>query len=232
MKEKILSQIKNGLIVSCQAEGDSPFNSPEGVAMFAKTAVQNGAVAIRSQGIAKTKKIIESVNVPVIGLVKSTFDDGTVCITRGEKDVEELLAVGCKIIAIDGTNRKKNNLTGSEFINHIKNRFDVIVWADLSHDSEAVACIDAGADVVSSTLNGYTPQTIEDKKYSPNFSIIEKLVVLSSVPVIAEGRINTPKDAAKMIELGAWAVVVGTAITRPGMITSWFVESLKSKKRN
>lgn len=232
MKEKLLSQIKNGLIVSCQAEEDSPFNSPEGVAMFAKAAEQNGAVAIRSQGIAKTKKIIESVNVPVIGLVKSSFDDGTVCITRGEKDVEELLAVGCKIIAIDGTNRKKNNLTGSEFINHIKNRFDVIVWADLSHESETVACINAGADVVSSTLNGYTPQTIDDKKYSPNFSIIEKLVVLSSVPVIAEGRINTPKDAAKMIELGAWAVVVGTAITRPGMITSWFVESLKSKKRN
>lgn len=227
MKEKYLTQIKNGLIVSCQAEENSPFNSPEGVAMFAISAEQNGASAIRSEGIEKTKKIISAVNLPVVGLIKSKFDDGTVCITRSEKDIEDLLKINCMIIAVDGTARKKNNLSGPEFIHTIKKKYPAIVWADLSHESEAAPCIEAGADIVSSTLNGYTPQTLNDKKYSPNFSIVDKMLKTSSVPVIAEGRINTPEDAAKMIQLGAWAVVVGTAITRPGIITSWFYDAIK-----
>lgn len=228
MKNNFITQIKKGLIVSCQAEGDSPFNSPEGVAMFAKAAEQNGAVAIRSQGIEKTKRIIETVNLPVIGLVKSQFEDGSVCITRNEKDIEDLLSINCSIIAIDGTNRKKNNFSGAEFIAIVKKRYDVVVLADLSNESELAACIDAGADVVSSTLNGYTPETVKDKIHSPNFELMKKLLAKSTIPVIAEGRINTPEAAAKMISLGAWAVVVGTAITRPGIITSRFNEALKT----
>lgn len=228
MNKNFISQIKNGLIVSCQAEDDSPFNSPEGVAMFAKAAEQNGAVAIRSQGVEKTKRIIETVNLPVIGLVKSQFEDGSVCITRNEKEIELLLSINCGIIAIDGTNRKINNLSGPDFIARIKKHFNAIIMADLSSAEEIKACIDAGADIVSSTLNGYTPATHSDKYLSPNYELVENFVKISSVPVVAEGRINTPYAAAKMISLGAWAVVVGTAITRPGIITSRFNDAIKT----
>jgi N-acylglucosamine-6-phosphate 2-epimerase len=103
MNYDIISKLKHGLIVSCQAEGDSPFNSPEGVTMFAKSAISGGADGIRSEGIEKTKMILESVNVPVIGLIKSKFDDGSVKITGSFSDIDDLSFIGCPIIAVDGT---------------------------------------------------------------------------------------------------------------------------------
>lgn len=227
MSNELLGKLRRKLIVSCQAEGNSPFNSPEGVTMFAKAAIMGGASAIRSEGIDKTKMIIEQTNVPVIGLVKSTFEDGLVRITGSIKDVEDLISIGTHIIAIDGTFRKRENLTGPDFINKVKSEFDCIIMADIAKEDEAIACAEAGADFISTTLNGYTPETVSDKNKSPNFELVESLVQQIKIPVVAEGRINTPFDARKMIELGAYAVVVGTAITRPQIITSWFVDAIK-----
>ena len=227
-KENILSKLKNGLIVSCQAENDSPFNSPEDVAKFAIAAIQGGAVGIRSAGIEKTKKILEYVNVPVIGLTKSNFEDGLVCITRELGDVESLLHIGTQIIAIDGTFRTFNKLTGPDFISEVKSKFDCIVMADIAREEEAIACINAGANCISTTLNGYTPETIQEKFKGCNFELLKSLSSKVNVPVFAEGRFNSKDDAAKAIRIGAWAVVVGTAITRPHIITSWFVEEIKN----
>lgn len=226
MSSELIQKLKRKLIVSCQAEGDSPFNSPEGVTMFAKAAIIGGAAAIRSEGIAKTKMIIDQTNVPVIGLVKSKFEDGSVRITGSFKDVEDLISIGTHIIAIDGTFRSRENLSGPDFINKVKSEFDCLVMADIAKEDEALECAEAGADLVSTTLNGYTPETVEDKIKSPNFELVKSIVDKIKIPVIAEGRINTPDDAGKMIELGAYAVVVGTAITRPHIITSWFVDSI------
>ncbi|MCS7052335.1 MAG: N-acetylmannosamine-6-phosphate 2-epimerase [Ignavibacterium sp.] len=230
MSKQVIDQLKNKLIVSCQAEGDSPFNSPEGVTMFAKAAVMGGAAGIRSEGIDKTKMILKNVNVPVIGLIKSKFDDGFVRITGRYKDVEDLLNIGVHIIAIDGTFRNRENLSGPEFINKIKSEFGCIVMADISNLDEALECEKAGADLISTTLNGYTPETLSDKTKSPNYDLVKLLVEKISSPIIAEGRINSPEAAAKMIEIGAYSVVVGTAITRPQIITSWYVEAIKSIK--
>ncbi len=215
------------LIVSCQAEGDSPFNSPEGVTMFAKSAIAGGAVGIRSEGIEKTKMILESVNVPVIGLIKSKFEDGSVRITGSFSDVDDLSAIGCPIIAIDGTFRKRDGLSGPEFIRRIKTQFNALIMADIANEDEAMECEQSGADLISTTLNGYTPETKKDKIYSPNFELVKSLSQKIKKPVIAEGRINSPEAAKKMIELGAFAVVVGTAITRPQIITSWYVDAIK-----
>lgn len=226
MSNELIQKLKRKLIVSCQAEGDSPFNSPEGVTMFAKAAIIGGAAAIRSEGIAKTKMIIDQTNVPVIGLVKSKFEDGSVRITGCFKDVEDLISIGTHIIAIDGTFRLRENLSGPDFINKVKSEFDCLVMADIAKEDEAIECAEAGADLISTTLNGYTPETIQDKIKSPNFELVKSIVDKIKIPVIAEGRINTPDDAGKMIELGAFAVVVGTAITRPHIITSWFVDSI------
>lgn len=230
--DDLIQNLKNKLIVSCQAEGDSPFNSPEGVTMFAKAAVLGGASAIRSEGIAKTKMILENVNVPVIGLIKSKFEDGSVRITGSFKDVEDLISLGVHIIAVDGTFRKRENLTGPEFITKVKKEFDCIVMADIAKEDEAIACEQAGADLVSTTLNGYTPETLSDKIKSPNYDIVKSLVNKIKTPLVAEGRINSPQAAGEMIRLGAFAVVVGTAITRPQVITSWFVEEIKNNALN
>lgn len=224
----ILNSLKYGLIVSCQAEDDSPFNSPEGVAMFAKAAVQGGAVGIRSEGIEKTKMILSQINVPVIGLLKSKFEDGFVRITGSFKEVEQLKNIGCHIIAIDGTFRIREDLRGNEFISEVKKRFDIIVMADVSTYEEGIACSDYGADCISTTLSGYTPYTKYYPMDKPDFDIVEKLARDVKIPVIAEGRINRPEYACEMISKGAWSVVVGTAITRPKMITSWFVDAIKS----
>jgi len=227
MLNDIIEKLKRNLIVSCQAEGDSPFNSPEGVTMFAKAAIMGGAAGIRSEGIAKTEMIIGQTNVPVIGLVKSKFEDGSVRITGTFKDVENLISISTHIIAIDGTFRKRENLSGPDFIKAVKSKFNCLIMADIAKLDEAIACEDAGADLISTTLNGYTPETVSDKIKEPNYDLVNQLVKRIKLPVIAEGRINTPNAAKKMIELGAYAVVVGTAITRPHIITSWYVEAIK-----
>lgn len=228
MLNDIIKRLKGNLIVSCQAEGNSPFNSPEGVTMFAKAAILGGAAVIRSEGIAKTKMIIEQTNVPVIGLVKSKFEDGSVRITGTFKDVEDLISIGTHIIAIDGTFRLRENLSGPDFIRQIKTKFNCLIMADIAKEDEALACEEAGADLISTTLNGYTPETISDKTKEPNYDLVNQLVKKVKIPVVAEGRINSPEAAKKMIELGAFAVVVGTAITRPHIITSWYVDAIKN----
>ncbi|MFZ4620904.1 MAG: N-acetylmannosamine-6-phosphate 2-epimerase [Bacteroidota bacterium] len=222
---EIFTTIRNGLIVSCQAEGDSPFNSPDGVTLFARSAVNGGAVAIRTEGVEKTSSIIKAVTVPVIGLVKSYFDDGFVRITGSFKDVEDLAGIGTHIIAIDGTFRKREGFSGPEFIAQAKSRYGCIIMADIATEQEALACAQAGADCISTTLSGYTPET-KHSHDGPDFDLLKKLASTLSIPVIAEGRVNTPALASQMMSLGAWSIVVGSAITRPTEITKWFVESI------
>ncbi|MBV6511791.1 MAG: putative N-acetylmannosamine-6-phosphate 2-epimerase [Ignavibacteriaceae bacterium] len=225
----IFSALKGGLIVSCQSEGDDPFNSPEGVTLFAKAAVMGGAVGIRSRDIDKTEMIVKSVSVPVIGLTKSKFEDGYVRITGSFREFEEIMKTGIHMAAVDGTFRQREGLTGPEFIHELKKRYPLPVMADIATIEEGIACADAGADCISTTLSGYTPETSGKKLSGPDFDLLEELVRKVTIPVIAEGRINTPSDAGRMIALGAFAVVAGTAITRPRMVTSWYAESIKKE---
>jgi N-acylglucosamine-6-phosphate 2-epimerase len=231
MIDLIFESLKNGLVVSCQAEEGSPFNSPERVKLFADAAVMGGAVGIRSEGIEKTAAIINAVNLPVIGLVKTKFEDGTVCITGSTNSVNDLIEIKSNILAIDGTFRLRENLTGPEFIKKIKKDFNLIIMADVSTFEEGVACADSGADCISTTLSGYTTETKNKYSAGPDFELVEKLVANLSIPVFAEGRINTPADAARMINLGAWGVVAGTAITRPNIITEWYVNEIRRSSK-
>lgn len=226
--ENTFEKIRNGLIVSCQAEGNDPFNEPEYVTLFAKAAIMSGAVGIRSEGYLKTKSIVENVEVPVIGLIKSYFPDNSVRITGSFKDVERVIGTGCQIIAIDGTFRRRENLDGPEFINKVKTKFDCLIMADIAQVAEGLDCFDAGADCVSTTLSGYTPETSFLTKNKPDFELVKKLVELLPIPVIAEGKINSPELAEEMMRYKPWSIVVGTAITRPRIITQWFIEKMKS----
>ena len=223
----ILNRLQGQFIVSCQAEGDDPFNTPEYVALFAKAAVIGGAKGIRSEGLEKIKCIKSSVQVPVIGLLKSSFDDGFVKITGSFKEVEELIQVGCDIIAIDGTDRLREGMTGPDFIKEVKLKYSCCVLADIATKNEALAAESAGADCISTTLSGYTPETLSDS-LEPDYTLVRELVGLLKIPLFAEGRINTPDQAKEMMLLGAYGVISGTAITRPRVITKWFVNAIQS----
>jgi N-acylglucosamine-6-phosphate 2-epimerase len=226
--DQIFTNIKSGLIVSCQAEGDSPFNNPEDVAKFALTAQMGGAVAIRTEGVAKAKAIKQQVSLPLIGLVKSYFEDGFVRITGSEADVSELADAGCEVVAIDGTFRQREGLSGPDFITSIKKKYNLLVMADIATYEEGMACANAGADCLSTTLSGYTPETSNRNHTEPDFELLTQLTQYfgNRLPVIAEGRFNSPQLARKALEAGAWSVVVGTAITRPQIITKWFYDAI------
>lgn len=230
--DKIFEKLKDGMIVSCQSEGTDPFNAdPEYMALFAKAAEMGGAVGIRTQGIEKLKAIKRSTDLPVIGLLKGKFPDGTVCITGSFKEVEQLIEVGSDIVAIDGTFREREGLSGPAFIAEVKKRYNCIVLADIATYEEAKACESNGADAISTTLNGYTPETLSSIE-EPNLYVLESIIKEVKIPVFAEGRYNTPYDAQKAMEMGAFGVISGTAITRPRVITKWFVDAVKKGIRN
>ena len=216
----ILEKLQYGMIVSCQSEGDDPFNAdPMYMALFAKAAEIGGAVGIRTQGIEKLKAIKQAVHLPVIGLLKSQFPDGTVRITGSFKEVEELIAAGSDIVAIDGTFRVRENLDGPSFIKAVKEKYGCLVLADEEN----------GADAISTTLSGYTPDTLSSVE-GPNFYLLEKILKDIKIPVFAEGRFNVPADAQKAMEMGSYGVITGTAITRPRVTTKWFVEAVNKGK--
>ena len=225
----ILNKLQNQLIVSCQAEGNSPFNNPEDVAKFAVCAEMGRAAGIRTEGVEKARAIRARVNLPLIGLVKTEFEDGSVRITGREKDVKDLMDAGCDIVAIDGTFRLREGMTGPEFINTMIQKYNVLVMADIATFEQGRACTEAGADCLSTTLSGYTPETSGNNHSGPDLDLVKKLNehFTGRIPVIAEGRYNTPELARQAIKAGAWAVVTGTAITRPQIITKWFYDAIK-----
>ena len=230
MNNEILKKIAGGMIVSCQSEGEDPFNAdPYYMGLFAKAAEMGGAVGIRTQGIEKLKAIKQITDLPVIGLLKSQFPDGTVCITGSYKEVEDLLAAGSDIVAIDGTFREREGLDGPSFIKLVKERYGCVVLADIATCSEAKACEDSGADAISTTLNGYTPETLSSVD-GPNLYVLEEILGNVKIPVFAEGRYNKPEDAQIAMEMGAYGVISGTALTRPRVITKWFVDAVEKGK--
>ncbi|MCL6625111.1 N-acetylmannosamine-6-phosphate 2-epimerase [Alicyclobacillus shizuokensis] len=225
-EESILQKIRGGLIVSCQALENEPLYGADIMARMAIAAESGGAVGIRANGANDIRQIKSVTTLPVIGILKRKCHGSDVYITPTLEDVEEVLRAGADIVAVDATQRPRpGGQLGSEFVALVKQRFpEVVVVADVSTYHEGVLAAQAGADVVASTLSGYTEYTFPLQE--PDFPLIGALSESLSIPVVAEGRIRTPRQAAQCLRLGAWAVVVGSAITRPQEITQSFVESL------
>lgn len=214
----------HGLIVSCQAEPDSPLAGPRFMAAFAACAARAGAVAIRARGGEDVAAIKAAVELPVIGLTKRRLDGYEVYITPGERDLAELLAAGADAVALDVTPRPRPDGASLAELIEMVHRAGLPVLADISTADEGIAAEALGADAVSTTLSGYTP-------YSPNLpgpdlDLVRDLAARLSCPLIAEGRYQTPELAAEAIAAGARAVVVGTAITEPIAIARRFVSTL------
>ena len=226
MSTAFFEQIKQGLIVSCQTGNNPEFEDPSLMAPFAAAAALGGARAIRSEGLAEIKAIQSAVNLPVIGLLKGKFEDGSVRITRRMAEVEALVSLGVQVVAVDATARVWEGLTGPQLIRQIKDRYKIVVMADIARYEEGLEALEQGADCLSTTLSGYTPETLGLRSAGPDTILLKKLLVRVAAPIVAEGRYNSPEAAKLAIELGAWAVVVGTAITRPSVSTSWFADAI------
>lgn len=226
-KNSLLDDIHGGLIVSCQAqEPDSMYGSGL-MTRMAMAAKQGGAIGIRANGAADIASIKEATGLPVIGIVKRHYGDSDVYITATMREVDEIAAAGADVIALDATNRlRPGGITSREFIMQVKARYpDILVMADVSMLEEGVVASAAGADLIASTLSGYTPYS--PQQTAPDFQLVESLASQLSVPVIMEGRVRYPDEARRCLELGCWAVVVGSAITRPQEITRSFVKSIR-----
>lgn len=222
MRGNTIEALKGGLIVSCQAYPGEPMRMPLIMAAVAQAAVDGGAVAVRAQGIEDVDLIVRSVDVPVIGLVK--VGDSGVFITPTVADCGAVADTGAHIVALDGTVRARPD--GSDLADCVAAIHErrALVLADCGSLEDARASLDAGADCLATTLGGYTGA--RPRTDGPDFELLREMVEFSPVPVIAEGRIRTPADAARCIELGAHAVVVGTAITHPTSITRRFADRL------
>lgn len=226
-KEQLLNQIRGNLIVSCQAVEGEPFFGPENIVRFAKAALNGGASAIRSNTVCDVKAVMDAVSVPVLSLIKRDYDNSECYITPTFREVEELIAINADVVAVDGTLRiHPEGFDGAEFIKRIRDKYpDLLIMADIATLEEGIAAENAGADVVSTTLSGYTPQS--PKISTPDFELIEGLSQAVKIPVIGEGRIWSPEEYCKAFDCGAFSVVVGSAITRPHEITKRLVSSRK-----
>jgi N-acylglucosamine-6-phosphate 2-epimerase len=195
---------------------------PEIMTAIAASVAGVGAVGVRANGLADVQSIRARIELPLIGLWK----DGRtgVYITPTARHARAVAQVGADIVAVDGTLRPRpdgGTLADSIAAVHGEGR---LLMADVSTLDEGLAAQDAGADVVSTTLSGYTPDSPSTDE--PDLGLVAGLAARLRVPVVAEGRIRTPAQASRALELGAWAVVVGTAITRPSWIASQFIREL------
>lgn len=221
----MLEKIKGQLIVSCQALIDEPLYGADTMGKMALAAKQGGAAAIRAQGVADIIEIKKVTGLPVIGLIKQNYADSDVYITPTMAEVEALLATPCEMIALDMTLRPRPNREKLLTLVKAIKAAGKLVLADISTFEEGVMAEEFGADAVSTTLSGYTPYSPQQK--GPDLELVESLAEVLEVPLIAEGRIGTPAELKAALEAGAYAVVVGSAITRPQLITESFVSALK-----
>ncbi|WP_296970143.1 N-acetylmannosamine-6-phosphate 2-epimerase [Tepidanaerobacter sp. EBM-38] len=226
-KDKIFNQIKNKLIVSCQALPDEPLHSSFIMGKMAYAAYLGGAGGIRANSIEDIREIKKNVKLPIIGIIKKVYEGSEVFITPTENEVESLYNEGVDIIATDATKRiRPDGTTISEIFPKLREKYpDQIFMADCSTYEEAKKAYELGFDCLGTTLCGYTEYT-KDRKL-PDLELIGRLVKDFDVPVIAEGGIWTPEDIKKIFSLGVHAAVVGSAITRPMEITKRFVSAIE-----
>jgi N-acylglucosamine-6-phosphate 2-epimerase len=222
----LLASLRGGLIVSCQAYPGEPMRDAGTMARVAASVETGGAVAVRAQGLADITAVKAAVGVSVIGIWKDGADG--VFITPTLDHARRVLDAGADVLALDSTTRPRpDHRSLAETITAIRDEYgDVPIMADCDGVEAALAAREAGADLIGTTLAGYTdgrPRTV-----GPDLALIDELVIAlpAGTPIVAEGRIHTPDQARATIEHGAFAVAVGTAITHPATITGWFADAV------
>lgn len=228
MNENI-EKLKGKLIVSCQALPTEPLHSSFIMGRMAAAAKEGGACGIRANTKEDIREIQKQTGLPVIGIVKRDYQGSNVYITPTMLEVEELMEVRPEIIALDATNRMRpGDMTLSEFFSAVKEKYPEQLWmADCSTVEEALYADALGFDFIGTTMVGYTEESKGLKIEEDDFAVLREIIARAKHPVIAEGNINTPQKARRVIELGAYSVVVGSIITRPQLITRSFAEAIE-----
>jgi len=221
---RFLNDLRGRLIVSCQPVPNGPLDRPEIVADYVRATRDGGASGFRIEGVENIRAARNATDLPIIGLIKHPYGDVPSWITGTLDAVASIVDAGAEIVAIDATARPRPAPIGALF-GKAKD-LGALILADVAQADEGQAAVDAGADAVASTLS----LACEDStgRPCPDFTLISKLAASLSVPVIAEGNVRTPSDAAAAKAAGAWAVVVGSAITRPEFVTRWFADAIDS----
>lgn len=220
-----LEEVKGKLIVSCQALPEEPLHSSYIMGRMAYAAFTGGASGIRANTVADIKEIKTTVNLPIIGIIKQQYGDNNVYITPTMKEIDALMAEGVDVIAIDGTKRERpDGRTLEDLMKEARAKYpNQLFMADISCVEEAVECERIGFNMVGTTLVGYTEYT----KGNDPLTELAKVVAAVKIPVVGEGNLDTPAKAKKALEIGAYTVVVGGAITRPQQITRKFVTEME-----
>lgn len=228
----MVGEIKKHLIVSCQALEDEPLHSSLIMSRMAVAAMQGGAKGIRANSVKDIEAIKKAVPLPVIGIIKRDYKDSDVYITPTYEDVDYLVQVGCDIIAMDATiSTRPGCISLDAFFKKVKeNHPKQLFMADCSTVEEAVYADELGFDFIGTTLVGYTNQSKGNQINADDFKIIRDILKKVKHPVIAEGNIDTPQKAKRVLELGCYSVVVGSIITRPQVITKRFTDVIEGEK--
>ncbi|SCI02745.1 MULTISPECIES: N-acetylmannosamine-6-phosphate 2-epimerase [unclassified Romboutsia] len=223
-----LEQLKNNLIVSCQALPHEPLHSSFIMGRMARAAKEGGAVGIRANTKEDIEEIQKNVDLPIIGIVKRDYENCDVYITPTMKEIDELMEVKPEIIALDATSSlRPNGVTLDEFYKEIRKKYpNQKLMADCSTVEEAIHADKLGFDFIGTTLVGYTKQSKDSKIEENDFEILREIISKVSNKVIAEGNIDTPEKAKRVLELGSYSVVVGSIITRPQNITKRFSDAI------
>lgn len=223
---QLIEGLKGKLIVSCQAYMGEPLRHPETMAQMARACELGGAAAIRCQGLADIAAIKGRVEVPVIGLWKEGHEG--VYITPTLRHARACIAAGADVVAIDATDRPRpDGRTFEETVAALRATEDTLIMADCATIEDIRRGVAAGCDLVSTTLSHGVAAIDCTMADGPDLPLLRQAVEeFPGFPVVCEGRVHTPEDAQAAIEAGAWAVVVGTAITHPTSIASWFAKAL------
>jgi N-acylglucosamine-6-phosphate 2-epimerase len=234
--DDVINQLNRVLIVSCQASVGEPLCAPTHIAAMALSAIAGGAKALRLEGEENIRALRPLTNLPIIGLTKSKNVSAEeqldkVYITATFKEAELLALAGADIIAVDATGRPRTDgYTLEKLINEIHTLLHKPILADISTVEEAMAADRWGADLISTTLYGYTRHTYQPAEHGPGLFLIKELAGQVVAPLILEGRVWHPEEVRTAFEYGAHAVVVGSAITRPQLITQRFVKAIPQEK--
>jgi len=223
-----IESIRGGLIVSCQAPEDTPLGQPQVLAALAEAAVRGGAVSIRANLPQNIRAVRTLVSVPVIGIFKHPLPDYPVYITPTFDHARSVVEAGADIVAIDATARERPEPL-PQLIRRIREELRVPVMADISTLEEGISAAEMGADLLATTMSGYTPYTEHRRAMGADIALVAELAGRIAVPVVCEGRIASPQDARRALEAGAWAVVVGTAITAIDQVTARFVQEMRAR---
>lgn len=230
MNRNNVESVHKKLIVSCQALPHEPLHSSYIMGRMAVAAKEGGAAGIRANTREDIAEIRKQVDLPVIGIVKRDYPNSSVFITPTMKEVEELVETGTEIIAVDATCRvRPEGKTLDEFYREVRAVWpEQLLMADCSTLEEALHADELGFDFIGTTLVGYTEESRELRIEDNDFELIREILSRVSHRVIAEGNIDTPEKVRRVMDLGVYSVVVGSAITRPQLITRTFVKALEA----